>query len=504
MEELEYVKWSNNKLRIDPNKYKIIDEDKPYKKISKNIKLDNMIDDNLEDVKAKVIKKINHNIYDPFNLPDTIEVKRKKINIDEKLLDEFIQGFHDTSSVKELSKRPSSYYIFNQPTNKDIKISNLQTENGTSNDLNNRIIENQTQESLIDIKDANETLDDIYKNETNSILNQIKLSKESIKNQIANNKNKKGSIDNVNNTKSLDEELRNLNHQEKEVLPTVLENINKRKIKHKANIRPIISNIKESKLVSKNKDFTKYDIANDIDEVVENTVNKIKNKNTGKIAVNKVIDDILNNVDKKVNKKEKDAINESQNKAASKIQNKYKKHQNKSTEFKQENPMNETKADEKADTKADDKEKQKQVYENKQTGIKLYNDMIKTENENYDKFNRLYEELNKLSDGEKLETNNNVRKDINKLLKTYDKKNLNVGAARSKSALMKKLDDIKEEINKIHQRRINDSESKKKALKEDKKISYSTPKAKTRTLNDLDSPTVAEGKGKVKSRAQYI
>ena len=56
---------------------------KPYKKISKNIKLDNMIDDNLEDVKAKVLKKINHNIYDPFNLPDTIEVKRKKMNMDE-------------------------------------------------------------------------------------------------------------------------------------------------------------------------------------------------------------------------------------------------------------------------------------------------------------------------------------------------------------------------------------------------------------------------------------
>jgi len=314
MEELQYVKWSNNKIKINPNDYKIIDEDKtPYKKIPYQ-KLDIMIDDNLEDVKPYSGKNVNVNIYDPYNLPDKIEVKRPNVTFDEKLFDEFIIGFHDTRSINELNKRPTSYYIFNQPTNKDIMISNLKTEGGTSNDLNNRIIENQTGESLVDIKAANETIDDIYKSEVNNILNQIDLEKKSLKNLIADNKKnaKQGDIENVNKTKILESKLNETIENEKENKTKVLDNLNERKIKHKANIKPIIEAIDKSKKFNKSKDLVKYELGNQIDRIVEKTLkdnrdNKIKKnkEEQDKRKMKDIIDDVLNKVDEEVKKKEK-------------------------------------------------------------------------------------------------------------------------------------------------------------------------------------------------------
>ena len=65
-------------------------------------------------------------------------------------------------------------------------------------------------------------------------------------------------------------------------------------------------------------------------------------------------------------------------------------------EFKEENPMNNEEEKRKKDIE------RKKVNEKRQQEINQLTDPIKIENENYDKFIRLYEELKKLPDNYKL------------------------------------------------------------------------------------------------------
>jgi hypothetical protein len=162
--------------------------------------------------------------------------------------------------------------------------------------------------------------------------------------------------------------------------------------------------------------------------------------------------------------------------------------ENKNDEFTEENPMNKKKQESKEETKEEnndknDKQKQKEAYEKKQEELNKYNEMIKQENLKYDSFNNLYDQIISLTDGTKLIKNDPLRKSINQLLQTYGKKD--IGASKTKEAMIKKLDQLKPEIEEIHQKRINESEEKKRKLEADKKVNRTPAKTKSMTIDDL-------------------
>ena len=74
----------------------------------------------------------------------------------------------------------------------------------------------------------------------------------------------------------------------------------------------------------------------------------------------------------------------------------------------------------------------------------------------YKTFTNLYDEINKYPDGTVFDTNDPIRKKLNKSLQQYGKDNIK--SSKKKSALLKHLDQVKPEIEEINAKRIKEND----------------------------------------------
>lgn len=110
-------------------------------------------------------------------------------------------------------------------------------------------------------------------------------------------------------------------------------------------------------------------------------------------------------------------------------------------------------------------EQRKKVYEDKQDDLNQINNKIKQENKNYNTYNDLFTRLKNLKDNEKLEKTDELRKEINTLLRYFDQ---HIGASKTKESLLNSLSKIQPDIDKIHQMRLNEIEERKKEIENTK------------------------------------
>ena len=421
---------------------------KPYPIVTRKIK-DDLKDLKIINIKNPIIKELD-------NIPNKI-VPYKIKDIDEKKYNFLIFGSNDPIfKNKRFNKPIDNKFLYDDASPKELMISNFQTEVGTSNNLQTKLLQVKTGESIDDINNANNFVDNVYKKKIDELMNIDKEEKERIS---------------LSKKPELIKEVRKV-ASEQEFDTNIKENKNIRK-QYKADIKPVIIDEKRKKLEKQNEINKQTIAANKIKNVMKNVKAKKdyneKQKNI-KNEVKLTLDDIMNKIEK----------------------------DNDETPV-TENPLNEKESDSKLNDKQK-KEQQNQYYENKQAEIKRINDVIKKENENYNLFHSLLFELISLGDGDILDKNNSLRKQINELLKPYDK---NIGAAKKKSALMTALHKIEPEIDIIHKRIIKESEDKKLALKDN--TARTPKKTKTVTLDDLvKSPSNSDGKKiKIKSRLKY-
>ena len=417
------------KLNINLDDYDLIQDDySHYKSINDNE--DGNIG-NWNDFDKSNIRTANEtNIYDPFDLhlPENVE-KYKYATINEDEIDELFLGFVDKEPIKH--KQLDNVYKFGNPTPEQFRLSNWQTEQGTSNRLNQQIMGIETNEDIEDIVESqfigDKKLDERFKNEVDDIM--TKLDKD---------------------FKDIDEKI----EINKETLP---KNVAKKENKVLKNMQNIL------------KENTKLDI-NDVKEDRD----KMKKGMKEKASIKPVIHEVFPNRKKKeieIKKEEPE-------------------------EFKEENPMN----DEEEKIKKDIE--RKKVNEKRQQEINQLTDPIKTEKEELKKLNEIVNKIKKI-DVARLDTKDPIRNELSSFLRRFGK---NVGNTTKREAILKKVEILQPEIKRLMEKQTKEIKENENKKKEDQKISYSTPKAKTRTLNDLESPLIAEGKGKVKvkSKSQNI
>jgi hypothetical protein len=232
------------KLNISLDDYDLIQDDyNHYKTISHNE--DSNIG-NWNDFNKSNVKIANEtDIYDPYDLPENVE-KYKIATINEDELDEFLFGFVDKEPIKH--KQLDNVYKFGNPTPEQFRLSNWQTEQGTSNRLNQQIMGIETNENIEDIIESQnigdkkhdeafkKEVDDIMtklNNEENNVDNQMKLNKESLPEKKANKQNRR-----------LIRRLNNLKENAKSDIEYSKENKDtmKKIMKEKASIKPVIEN----------------------------------------------------------------------------------------------------------------------------------------------------------------------------------------------------------------------------------------------------------------------
>ena len=216
MDLINYFK-ANKKLNINVNDYNnYIDDDHKHFKI-----ISNQIDNNLDEVKDnfKLHNIKESNIKDFDNLPQNIE-KYKIREINQSDFNNEFLGFDDPVLNYKGTRKIENAYLYGEPTSKEIMISNLQNEAGTSNIINQKKQSIETGESIEDIINASNYIDKQSNNEVENILNQIE--KEKTVNR--------GKVDKILTNRGLKKELTNVTTNKKF---------------YKANIQPIVKYNKE-------------------------------------------------------------------------------------------------------------------------------------------------------------------------------------------------------------------------------------------------------------------
>ena len=242
-----------------------INDDHKHYKITSN-KNDDKLDEVKENYKIPHIKASNIKDFD--NLPEKVD-KYKIREINQKDFNTEFMGFDDPLLNYKGTRKIDNAYLYGEPSSKELMISNLQTESGTSNAINQKLQSIETGESIEDIKDAHNYIDSDIKfhDEVNKIINAI----ENEKSQIASSSQPEY-IKKIRNS-ILDE---NKNDE--------INRINNKIKSNKAKIKPIIQHNKSNSLL----DIDVDDIIQDDKEKqaknkISNLVKNIKDKREAKV-----------------------------------------------------------------------------------------------------------------------------------------------------------------------------------------------------------------------------
>ena len=224
----KYVTF-NRKKPIFTDKNFIDDEEDDHKKVKiisntqKDIKLDEVKDN------SKIIHLKEKDIKDPYNLPDNVSKMNTKHKNDNKTFDMVFLGFEDDKPI--IKKKIDNAYLYGEPSEKSLQLSNWQTEKGTSNPLNQRLKSIETGESLDDIHRVEKDIDSLVNMEVSNILNKLNEDKnddlESVDKTIKDEGRKKRTIEMMKNV---------YNNAETEIK----ENKTGKRKHLKANIKPIL------------------------------------------------------------------------------------------------------------------------------------------------------------------------------------------------------------------------------------------------------------------------
>lgn len=305
MDLLNYISQKNKKdIKIQDNNI----NPKPFNIITPKIK-DDLKNIKIIDLKTPIIKELD-------KIPNNLETYKIE-DMDKKKYNFLVFGIDDPIFYNnKTNKSIDNKFLYGDPSPKELMISNFQTESGTSNNLQNKLLQNQTGESLDDINEANETIDNVYKNEIDRLMN--KLNKEKEKNSL-----------------SLQPEyLKEIKNQVvEEETSNNIEKLKNKKLKIKANIKPVIQNaiysddkkqkIKENEAKEKINDFVKNikdkkvnKEKNDAATKIQNFSKNIKAKKEGKEMIKNIVDNINKDL------RRKDLQNESNKKINELKQNK--------------------------------------------------------------------------------------------------------------------------------------------------------------------------------------
>jgi hypothetical protein len=347
-------------------------------------------------------------------------------------------GFNKPSKVNYEPDNIIKNNIFGNPTDEQIRISNMQTEAGVSNPLNDRIISHETGVSLPELREINDYIDNERDKEINKIMDELKnktnISPKNKKSEDIINKYKQTLKQNAN--EQIDEIKQKYKNEKATIKPVLLDRKNKElnevlnKQNEEANKRTEAFN-KQNEASNKIKQFYKKGKEKKFKTEINNLNKNVEeSKNKREYDKNKQLQEEFNNANKDIREKSN---------AASKIQKQYKKKQMNNTVNdiirqiekdndvvpNQTNPLHTKKNDEtKTDETKTNKEKQKEAYLKKQEEINKYNEIIRNENEKYETFTNLYDEINKYPDGTVFDTNDPIRKKLNKSLQQYGKDNI--------------------------------------------------------------------------------
>ena len=188
----KYVTF-NRKKPIFTDKNFIDDEEDDHKKVKiisntqKDIKLDEVKDN------SKIIHLKEKDIEDPYNLPDNVSKMNTKHKNDNKTFDMVFLGFEDDKPI--IKKKIDNAYLYGEPSEKSLQLSNWQTEKGTSNPLNQRFETIETGESLDDIYRVEKDIASLVDVKVTNILNKLNKDEnddlESVDKMIKDNDRKK-------------------------------------------------------------------------------------------------------------------------------------------------------------------------------------------------------------------------------------------------------------------------------------------------------------------------
>ena len=109
---------SKNKVNINMNDYKLIDDDhKPYKLVQPTNE-----DVNLDKVKesTKIITVKSPKIYDPLNLDDRVDGKYNIPKFDERDFNMTFLGFDEPDLKYNGPRKTNNMYLYGQPSIKEI------------------------------------------------------------------------------------------------------------------------------------------------------------------------------------------------------------------------------------------------------------------------------------------------------------------------------------------------------------------------------------------------
>ena len=243
-------------------------------KIIPNTKEDEEVKE-IYDSHKKVILPKNEIIKDSYNLQYDVKPLNIQSNNDKRELDLLLLGFEDNEPL-EYNKLDNAI-LFGNPSPGDLQLSNMQTEQGVSNPLNNKIRQAETGESLEDIKSYDSNVDNKVDLAVENILKQLDETYISDKESLKRKRFIKNS-DKIESMKQMHSKLK------EDKLEEEMKRI-QQKIKLKANIKPIIE--KQKSEATANKQLL-------INELLNNEKQKKEAKTNKKL----LIKDILNNIPK--------------------------------------------------------------------------------------------------------------------------------------------------------------------------------------------------------------
>ena len=155
----DYIVMNKIDFNNESNHINFEDEFDTHQKIKiiPNTKEDEYVKE-IYDSHMKIILPKNEIIKDSYDLPYNVKpLHIQSNNKDKRELDLLLLGFEDNEPIEY--KKIENASLFGNPTAGDLQLSNMQTEQGVSNPLNNKIRQAQTGESLDDIKDADNFID---------------------------------------------------------------------------------------------------------------------------------------------------------------------------------------------------------------------------------------------------------------------------------------------------------------------------------------------------------
>lgn len=269
----QFLEPRKKKLIVSTD-YELIPDDHKHNKIISNNQ-DNNIDNWQQSDKTKIIKVNETKINDPYNLPEKVD-KYKYATVNKNDLDQFFLGFVDNAPIK--NKQIDNVYKYGNPTPEQFRISNWQTEQGTSNSLNQKIMGIETNENIEDIKEsqniADKKIDENFQGEIDKIMKELNEKNKTIDNKIESNKKRLPQRAAGRQNERLMKTKQTLNEEATEKMGELNKDKTfvKKHIKEKVNIKPIIDELikKSSKTNKKNNDDETF--------TQENPMNKDKKK----------------------------------------------------------------------------------------------------------------------------------------------------------------------------------------------------------------------------------